>query len=69
VALGGVVLLDSSLHLVHFSILVNSTPIGLFSSTCGLRQGDHLSPLYALVMEALHRMIYVVVGGEGGEVV
>jgi len=43
---------------VRFSILVNGTPLGFFSSSRGLRQGDYLCPLlFVVVMEALSRML------------
>ena len=46
------------LSTVRFSILINSSPCGFFSSTRDLRQGDPLSQLlFVLVMEALGRML------------
>ena len=49
-----------------FSVLVNDTPIGFFSSSHGLRQ-ETLSPLlFVIVMKALGRMIFAVVSGVGG---
>jgi hypothetical protein len=49
---------------VRFSVLVNGSPYGFFSSSQGLRQGDPLSPLlFVFVMEALCRMISAAVSG------
>jgi hypothetical protein len=49
---------------VRFSMLVNGSPNGFFSSSHGLRQGDPLSPLlFVFVMEALSRMISAAVSG------
>jgi hypothetical protein len=49
---------------VRFSVLVNGTPSGFFSSSRGLRQGDPLSPLlFVFVMEALGRMLSAAVSG------
>ena len=43
---------------IHFSIIVNSSPVGFFGSSHGLRQGDLLSPLlFLLIMEVLNRIL------------
>ena len=46
------------ISIVRFSILINGFPKDFFGSSRGLRQGDPLSlPLFAIVMEALSRLL------------
>jgi len=47
---------------IRFSILVNGSPYGVFSSFRRLRQGILLSPLlFVIIMEALSRMMTITV--------
>ena len=64
---GEMVLMNSSLYLLGsfcFSVLVNNSLIGFYSSYHGLRQGDPLSPLlFVIVIETLSMMILAAVSG------
>jgi hypothetical protein len=42
---------------VRYSVLVDGEPPGFFSSSRGIHQGDPLSPLLFVIMEALSRML------------
>jgi hypothetical protein len=49
---------------MRFSVLVNDTPTGFFSSSRGLKQWDPLSSLlFLIVIETLDRMISSTVNG------
>ena len=56
-------LLDKT-FLVHFYVLVNDNQLNFISSSCGLRQGNHLSPLlFVVVIEVSSRMLFAIVNG------
>jgi len=47
---------------MRFSVLVNGTPSGFFSSSRGIRQGDPLSPLlFVIVMEAFSKLLSITI--------
>jgi len=50
------------ISIVCFSITINWSPLGFFSTSRGLRQGNHLSPLlFVLVIKVFSRMISITV--------
>ena len=56
--------IEHYISLAHFSILVNGSPNGFYSSSRGLRQGDPLSPLlFVFVRKVLSKTILAAVHG------
>jgi hypothetical protein len=53
-----------SISSVCFFVLVNNSPMGFFSNSRCLKQGDPLSPLlFVIFIEALSKMISATVNG------